>query len=368
MSRTLRFLVALAASSFALLAFASLGSAQEKLYAADGALGNSSNLYVLDPSTGAVLQTIGPIGFSVSGLAVDPATGTLYGSTGGESDVRGALITINKATGAGSFVGEILGNDSAVPDITFTPDGTLYGWWRGDDDLVRINKATGAGTFVGEAGPFPNAVGFGLASNAAGTLFLAGDGDNGPLRTVDRNTGFVTTVATLQGSTGDPIAALAFDAAGTLFGARLNHSVCCSFRPADLITIDTNSGAISSRGPSVNNLDALAFEPPRARSVNLKKKKLKKGKKVRLSGRVNAGGFAPCEAGQSVQLQRKKPKAASFAFFRQLTTNNAAKFSTKTKVKKTFQYRAFAPGNDTCAAATSNVVKVKKPKKKGALR
>jgi hypothetical protein len=366
MTRTTRFLAALLASCCALLAFAALGSAQERLYAADGAQANPSRLYALDPASGAVLQTIGPIGFSVSGLAEDPSTGILYGSTG-NSSAAGSLITINKATGAGTFVGQAdPTNPDALPDITFTPDGALYGWWRGSNDLMSINKATGAGTVVGDSG-VPNTfpAGGGLASNAAGTIFLAANGDNGPLRTVDRNTGAVTDVATLDGSGNSSIGALAFDAAGTLFGARIHFGGSCCPRPTDLITIDTTSGAISSRGPSIDGLDSIAFGHGPNRSVNLKKKKLKKGKKVRLSGQVTApGNFAPCQAGQAVQLQRKKPKAASFAFFRQLTTDNAGNFSTKTKVKKTFKYRAFAPRSAVCADATSNVVKVKKPKKK----
>lgn len=59
MIRTIRFLAALAASSCVLLAFASLSSAQQVLYGANGASGYPSNLYLLDPSSGAVLQTGG---------------------------------------------------------------------------------------------------------------------------------------------------------------------------------------------------------------------------------------------------------------------------------------------------------------------
>jgi len=34
-----------------------------------------SNLYILDPATGAVIQNVGPIGFGVTGLAFDPTDG-----------------------------------------------------------------------------------------------------------------------------------------------------------------------------------------------------------------------------------------------------------------------------------------------------
>lgn len=68
------------------------GSAQAGdpvLYGADGAAGNSTtNLYILDPTTGGIVSTVGPIGFAVTGLAIDPITGILYGSTGNNSPTR----------------------------------------------------------------------------------------------------------------------------------------------------------------------------------------------------------------------------------------------------------------------------------------
>jgi hypothetical protein len=168
-------------------------------------------------------------------------------------------------------------------------------------------------------------------------------------------------VATLNGTANDSISALAFDAAGTLFGVRVDTGPAS--KPTELLTINTSSGAISVRGPSVNRLDAIVFGHGRDRSVNLKKKK--KGKKVRLSGHVDApGNFAACENGQKVELQRKKPKGGKFKVFRQLTTDNAGNFSTKVKVKKTFKYRAFLPDLAACDDETSNVQKVKKKKKK----
>jgi hypothetical protein len=281
LSVTRRFLAALFASGCALLAFASFASAQERLYGADGAGGNpSTNLYLLDPASGAVLQTVGPIGFGVTGLAVDPSTGTLYGVTGGnDATAPGFLITVNKTTGAGTPVGDLLPTSSPVADITFTPDATLFGWSEGSDDLVTIDKATGAATVVGESGIGTS--GSGLASNAAGVLFFAGARDNGPLRTVDRTTGAVTTVATMNGTTGRQLAALAFDAAGTLFGARLEDAGGTNPRPADLVTIDPTSGAVNSRGPSVDRFDAIAFEtiPPASTAPATKGPKCKKLRK-----------------------------------------------------------------------------------------
>src|SRR5215216_3279616 len=105
-----RAYVALLVACGALL-FTATASAQEVLYGADGAGGNLSNLYILDPTSGGAFQNIGPIGFAVTGLAVDPTDGTLYGSTSrmtsGGAPNPGSLITIDRATGAGSLVGDL---------------------------------------------------------------------------------------------------------------------------------------------------------------------------------------------------------------------------------------------------------------------
>jgi hypothetical protein len=172
-TRTRRFFAALVASCCALLAFASVASAQERLYGATGGP-TPSNLSLLDPASGAVLQTVGPIGFAITGLAVDPSTRTLYGTTTALDPANPcSLITINKTTGAGTLVGAhgACPPEDAVADITFTPDGTLFGWLEADaDDLATINKATGAASIVGDAGI--STLGSGLASDSAGTLFF----------------------------------------------------------------------------------------------------------------------------------------------------------------------------------------------------
>jgi hypothetical protein len=366
MNRRRTCLAVLAASVCGLLASAATATGAQLLYAADGAGGNVSNLYVLDSSNGSVVRTVGRIGYAVTGLAIDPATGTLYGATGRQTSQGapnpGSLITISRTTGAGTLIGDERPDAEGVADITFTPDGTLYGWLEQDvDDLVTINKATGAATVVGDS-DF-STYGSGLASNSAGVLFFTGDGEQGPLSTIDRTTGDDTTVATLDGPNGDPgISSLAFDASGTLYGSRI-PSDSPAFQ-SDLITIDTSTGHITSKGPSVDRLDGLAFVPPR--SATLKKKLKSHGTKVRLFGSVTAPGDPACVAGQTVQIQRKKlgkskgkKKKKGFRNFKSLTTGQDGSFSTKTTVKKSFKYRAFLPESSVCDDATSGAKKVK---------
>jgi Ca2+-binding RTX toxin-like protein len=228
------------------------------LYGATGGE-NNSNLYLIDTTTGAT-TTLGPIGYAVTGLAVDPNTGILYGSTSmfSPSD-PGSLITINKTTGAGTLVGSIGIQDEEVADLTFDASGTLYGWTEMfTDDLVTIDTATGTATPVGNSGIYT--FGSGLA-DVGGTLFYTGDGVTGALRTVDKVTGLTTEVATLFGAPGntDGIAALAVNPDdGTLFGVALNDSDLV--HPAFLVTINTFTGQVTTIGALPNDFDAIAFE------------------------------------------------------------------------------------------------------------
>jgi Big-like domain-containing protein/WD40 repeat protein len=100
-------------------------------------------------------------------------------------------------------------------------------------------------------------------------------------------------------------------------------------------------------------------------TLDANKNNVKKGKKVTLSGDVNASANASaCEANQTVELQRKKPSQGSFTTFQQLQTNGQGGFSLKTKVKKTFQYEAVLGQTQVCEDATSDTEKVKAKKKK----
>ena len=254
--RAIRYWLCMLAGAFgALVAATTTG---QVLYGTTAANTTTSNLYILNPATGAVVSTVGPIGFAVTGLAVNPLTGVLYGSTSNNSaNSPGSLITINKATGQGTLVGSFGSSGQTMADITFTSDGTLYGWLEaGTDDLHTINLATGAATDVGNAGL--STFGSGLAANGAGVLYYAGSGSDGMLRTVSRATGLTTDVAVLTGgpAPASSIAALAFSPTGTLYGVFLDETT----KASQLLTINPTTAAITILGPSVTALDAIVFD------------------------------------------------------------------------------------------------------------
>jgi hypothetical protein len=249
------------------LGFLPSGSAvaqTERLLGAEGGNGTDKSLVVLDPATGAVTNTIGPMGFTVTGLAVDPADGVIYGSTGAEEIPAGSLITIDRDTGAGTLIGELANGDPAA-DITFR-EGTLFGWIQAAPRyLATIDKATGAATSVGASG-LSSGAGSGLAASSDGVLYYTGSNDNGLLRTVDSATGAVAEGPMLDGECGAPIRALAFNAAGTLYGVRKGGGTtgnCAT--DTMLITIDPASGHIEDVGETLSALDGIvfdSFQPP----------------------------------------------------------------------------------------------------------
>ncbi len=125
------------------------------LYGAE--TGFQDKLYTFNTTTGAP-TLIGTMGAArqIAGLAFDPTTGVLYGSTGGSgiTVLLDILYTINTATGVATAVGPNgLGN--STPDIFFDGDGQLFGSKGGGSafgNLIAINKGTGAGSVIGPFG------------------------------------------------------------------------------------------------------------------------------------------------------------------------------------------------------------------------
>ena len=125
--------LALVPSAHALTLLGTIGSDED-----------ASTLVELNPATGAIVRTIGGVGYTVNGMTYDTSTGILYGTTGFESPILGnALIRIDMTTGAGTPVASDAGRYVNVP--TLSSSGTLYAWSKGPatpDRLVIIDKST----------------------------------------------------------------------------------------------------------------------------------------------------------------------------------------------------------------------------------
>ncbi len=150
----------------------------------------ASQLVELDPATGALLQTIGPVGYRVNGLEYDHVTAKLFATTSsGDANFPDGLIEIDLATGAGTPIGA--GAGMLVNNPTVNSAGDLYAWTENSDDLVRLDKTTGVATVVGDS--LLDSWEHGLAFAPDGRLFFVnGDGE---IFTIDPATGVGTTFA-----------------------------------------------------------------------------------------------------------------------------------------------------------------------------
>ncbi len=230
-----------------------------------------SVLYVLNPSNGAVLHTIGPMGAIITGLAVDPTSGIMYGVTGDEIAPYCTLVTVNKNTGAITPVGpETQGCPMA--DIAFDSNGDLFGFSGSSPRTVyAINKHTGATTSLPDGSTTVSGnEGNGIAIKpGTNRVFVAPDNADGKLYTMTYHSQILSAVQlhggpNACGSIGiESISALEFNSAGTLYGSVFDEN--CSYssgRPSWLVIIDRFSGSIRVLGPSAKTLDAIAFDPP----------------------------------------------------------------------------------------------------------
>jgi len=237
-------------------AFTSSSADAGLLYAAQGG-GTLSSLYTINPATGAITSTIGPIGFSVTGLGFDPITGILYGSTGNRSptgaQIGGSLITIDPLTGVGTLVGSFGQSGSTMADLAFSSTGQLFGWLEpNSDDVFTINKATGASASVGNSGLSTATAS--LEFDATGRLWFLGTGPG--LTQLNPATGAVIGSVGLSGAT---------DSGGLGLASTLgpDGSLYVTGKTSrNLFKVNVTTGVVTLIGnPGLSKLDALAFAP-----------------------------------------------------------------------------------------------------------
>jgi len=147
----------------------------QRLYGTVVSGGGGSVLIEIDPNTGNLLNTIGPIQFpgnvdtKIADLANDPITDQLYGYTSG-GPLGAQLVTINKLNGAAAGLGPF---SPVTGAIGFAPDGTLYFVDKtlAVGVLQTLNPANGAvlTTFQRSLAPELDALGV----RADGTIFVA---------------------------------------------------------------------------------------------------------------------------------------------------------------------------------------------------
>lgn len=228
---------------------------------------NGGSLYVVDPSN-ASAKAVGPLRIQgkpigITGLAVHPRSGVLYGVTAGSSpNHRNSLVTVDPATAEANLVGEMR---VAGSDIAFNSDGELYIWLPDTNQVARINTASGRVTPVGEIGESTRIEG-GIAFDGHGKLFTTPAGATGALEMRDPASGTVTAGPMLTNAPYlSSINSLAFSPKGELYGVNSNMGA-----PAHtaLVKIDIRNGVVSQIGALPEDTDCLTFiETPRGSLV-----------------------------------------------------------------------------------------------------
>jgi hypothetical protein len=247
----------------------------EVLYGCNGGgrdPGNPSNLYMIDPATGAA-ALVGPMGIEqCSGLAFGP-NGALYavGHDPGNPNDWFSLFVVNPATGEANLIGESHHDFdeidfSRISDLSFRFDGRLFGYLEGEDGLGYLDTATGAVTELGPTNV--SCCGNGIAFAAGEVLFHCNED---ALHVLNQTTGEATLVADLTFPAytidecpalemRDPrINALDFSSGGVLFG-----SLNCGSRgqgPNYLVVVSAD-GVVTEVGETVAGLDGIVFVPP----------------------------------------------------------------------------------------------------------
>jgi hypothetical protein len=239
------------------------------LYASTSA-GGPGELYIINQSTGAVVQDVGPlndvnnVNYPITGLAFSPVGGILYGSTGNAGTVDALLVRINPATALVTPVGPFNagptntgGTPATMADLAFDQTGNLFGVASiGGPNLYSINVATGQATLVGPNGVSTSTSGGGLAISSGGVF--NGTPTSTRFGTYNPGTGAYTNIAAPTRPVGGAYAALDYDG-GTLYGLDLGPGPALT---THLVTINPATAAVTDVAASVAALDAIAFQVP----------------------------------------------------------------------------------------------------------
>ena len=234
----------------------------------------TSTLVQLNPLTGALIREIGPVGFTVNGLAWDRKSKRLYASTAIGDVAFHGLITIDPDTGAGTPVDPgihnfgLAGSDSPIHSITIDSKGRMVGWYDEfpsglvTDTFVRIDKRTGVAT------EFPDT---GIDTSQNGVSFDENDvlWNIDTTRRLGPGSPLTQTAYRLDPTTGKPRGSIALapptPAAlgdfspedGLYYG--LNFEAFNPLVPTFIVAVNLRTGAVSTIGQTVNNLHSLAF-------------------------------------------------------------------------------------------------------------
>lgn len=218
---------------------------------------SSSSLVEIDQTTGEIIRFIGQVGYTLNGLAWDPTTGRLYGSTSTNDPSYNGLIQVDLATGAGTPVG-VNGwgfGKAAITNITVNSSGQMYGWTESGDDLVSINKSTGIATVVGDSGL--STATNGLAFDRYNTLYMVNY--DGRYYIINTFTGAATLQGDISPGVEEPAHHGVFHPYSNLYYGLRNNPWPWDTSSTNLLSANFSTGSVLSTVPTAFDLHTLAF-------------------------------------------------------------------------------------------------------------
>lgn len=134
----------------------------------DGGL-NNSLLFTVNPETLVVEPLSNYPGYDIEALDAHPDTNIVYAASGDDTNKPGHLYVVEQ-TGILTDMGST--GFSEIEALTFHPDGTLWGWAKGDGLISITPQINSTGTLV-----FPSDIAVeGLTWDETGTLLYAAQG------------------------------------------------------------------------------------------------------------------------------------------------------------------------------------------------
>lgn len=192
-----------------------------------------------------------PIG--LTGLAFQPGSNRLFGITAGIVEgLRPVLVSIDPSTAEARVIGRLT---HPLTDISFAPNGQLYGWTADTGQLGLVDTQNGKVTPIGAAREPP--VGGGFAIDGLGNAFVAAGNAADTIDQVDLQSGAVSPGPTIRDAPYlSAIGAMAFSPSGELYAA---NSIRSTPIKSILLTIDRGSGVTHVVGDLPEDTDAIAF-------------------------------------------------------------------------------------------------------------
>ena len=226
------------------------------LRAPSGSREDGGHLYCVDVASGSsrfigriLVDGAQPIG--ITAMAFHPHTNVLYGITSGLNDAkRTSLLTIDAATGEARVVARL---SRPLSDISFAPDGRLFGWTLNTSQLALVDTGNGSVSTIGHAGEAP--IGGAFAIDSRGNAYVAPWSAEGRLDRIDLALGTTVSAAPISSVDLTSLRAMAFSGTGELLATQ---SVRTSKSSSTLVRIDTETGKVNAIAAIPEDSEAIA--------------------------------------------------------------------------------------------------------------